>query len=170
MKFLRSTFGLAAVGSLLFWLALPPFDFGALAWIAPTTWVLLVEHQQLSGKRPYLKIYLAYFLFWLAAIHWLTLPHWATSFGWVALSFYLAFYLPAFIALARICVHRWRLPAMVAAPVIWVGLEFVQSYLLTGFMMVVLGQTQYRWIPLIQIADVTARTALASRSCWSRPA
>jgi apolipoprotein N-acyltransferase len=94
-------------------------------------------------------------LFWLTALHWLTLPHWATSFGWVLLSFYLAFYLPAFIALARVCVWRCGVSPLLAAPVVWVGLELVQSYLLTGFTMVMLGQTQYRWTWFNQIADLT---------------
>ena len=161
MQHLRSTFGLAFLGGLLFWLALPPVEFAPLAWLAPISWVYLIEQNQLSGKRPYLSIWLAYFLFWLAALHWLTLPHWATAFGWVALSFYLAFYLPAFIGIARICVHRWRMPVVIAAPVAWVGLELLQSHLLTGFMMVVLGQTQYRWITLIQIADLTGTFGLS---------
>ena len=161
MQFLRFPFRLAFVGGLLFWLALPPIDLGLLAWLAPVPWVILTDRKELAGKRPYLKIWLAYFLFWLAALHWLTLPHWATSFGWIALSAYLACYLPAFICLARECVHRWRLSPVIAAPVVWVGLELLQSYLLTGFMMVVLGQTQYRWTMLIQIADLTGTFGLS---------
>ena len=161
MQFLRSTFGLAFLGSLLFWMALPPFDLGLLAWVAPLPWVLLVQKPELTGRRPYLKIYLAYFLFWLAALHWLTLPHWATVFGLIALAFYLAFYLPVFVGLTRVCVQGWRMPAILAAPLVWVGLELIQSYLLTGFTMVVLGQTQYRWIKLIQIADMTGTFGLS---------
>jgi apolipoprotein N-acyltransferase len=154
MNRLRSTFGLSLLAGLLFWLSIPPCDFWLLAWIAPVPWVLLVRQQRLEGRRPYLSIWIAGFLFWLAALYWLTLPHWATSFGWLALSFYLAFYMPAFVGLARVAVHQWRWPVILVAPVIWVGLEFVRSYLLTGFMMVVIGQTQYQWITLIQVADL----------------
>jgi len=68
------------------------------------------------------------------ALYWLTLPHWATVFGLLALSFYLAFYMPAFVGLARVAVYRWRMPVIFGAPVIWVGLELLRSYLLTGFM------------------------------------
>jgi apolipoprotein N-acyltransferase len=146
---------MAAIGGLLFWLALPPVDFGPLAFVAPIPWIWLIEQPELSGKRPYLQIWLASFLFWLTALHWLTLPHWATSFGWVLLSFYLAFYLPAFVGLSRVCVQRWKATSLIAVPIVWVGLELVQSYLLTGFTMVLLGQTQYRWIAFNQIADLT---------------
>jgi len=62
------------------------------------------------------------------------------------------------------------MPVILAAPVIWVGLELLRSYLLTGFMMVVIGQTQYRWIPLIQVADLTGTYGLSFSSCSLRRA
>ena len=89
------------------------------------------------------------------ALHWLRLPHWATSIGWVALSLYFAAYLPAFVALARVAVHRMHVPVVLAAPVVWTGLELARSHLLTGMSMGSLGYTQYRWIELIQLSDLT---------------
>ena len=94
------------------------------------------------------------FCFWMAALHWLRLPHWATSFGWVALSFYFAFYLPVFVGLSRVAVHRLRVPVILAAPVVWTGLELARAHLLTGMSMASLGHTQYRWIELIQMSDL----------------
>ncbi len=84
----------------------------------------------------------------------MTLPHWATSFGWLALSFYLALYLPGFVALARVAVHRLRIPAIVAVPLVYLGLELARAHLLTGFAMTGLGHSQYRWTDLHQIADL----------------
>ena len=63
----------------------------------------------------------------MAALHWLRLPHRATSFGWVALSFYFAFYLPVFVGLSRVAVHRLRVPVILAAPVVWTGLELARA-------------------------------------------
>jgi apolipoprotein N-acyltransferase len=94
------------------------------------------------------------FGFWLAALHWLRLPHEDTKYGWLALSFYLAFYLPMFVGLARVAVHRLGLPVILAAPVVWTGLELARAHLLTGFTMASLGHTQYEWIELIQISDL----------------
>ena len=105
----------------------------------------------LAGYR---ALWLVGFLFWLAAVHYLRLPHWTTGFGWVALAFYLAFYLPVFIGLARVGVHRLRVPVIVAAPVAWTGLELVRGHLLGGFTLASLGHTQYRWIELIQLSDL----------------
>ncbi|HUT90588.1 MAG TPA: apolipoprotein N-acyltransferase [Thermoguttaceae bacterium] len=150
----RSTFGHALVSAVLLWAAFPPADLWPLAWVAPAWWVLLVRRGELSGRRPYLKIWVAGFLFWLGALHWMRLPHWMTGFGWVALSFYLAFYVLVFVGLSRVAVHRLRVPVILAAPVVWTGLELVRAHLLTGFTMASLGHTQYRWIELIQLSDL----------------
>jgi apolipoprotein N-acyltransferase len=143
-----------AIGAVLLWAALPPLDLGPLAWVAPIAWLLLIRRQELPGRRPYGTLWVVGFAFWLAALHWLRLPHWATSFGWLALSFYFAFYVPVFVGLSRVAVHRLRIPLIVAAPVVWMGLELARGHLLTGFTMASLGHTQYRWIPLIQISDL----------------
>jgi len=145
----------AMTGSLLLWLALPPMALAPLAWAAPIPWLLLARRKQLPGRRPYVQLWAAGFGFWMAALHWLRLPHVATSLGWGALSFYLAFYLPVFVGLTRVAVHQLRVPLLLAAPVVWTGLELARGHLLTGFTMASLGHTQYRWIELIQIADLT---------------
>ena len=150
-----STIGLALIGALLLWAALPPLDWWPLAWIAPVPWVVLIRRDRLAGRRPYAVLALAGFCFWMAALHWLRLPHPATSIGWVALSFYFAFYLPVFVGLARVAVHRLRIPVILAAPIVWTGLELARAHLLTGMTMGSLGHTQYRWIGLIQLSDLT---------------
>ena len=108
----------------------------------------------MPGRRPYAVLTLAGFAFWMAALHWLRLPHWATSFGWVALSVYFAFYLPVFVGIARVAVHRFRMPVLLAAPVVWTGLELARAHLLTGMSMADLAHTQYRWVALIQVSDL----------------
>ncbi len=150
----RSTFAFAAASAVLIWVALPPCNVWLLAWIGPVGLVLLIRRKGLGGQRPYRALWSAGFLFWLAAMHWLRLPHWATSFGWVALAFYLGFYFPVFVGLGRVAVHRLRIPVILAAPVIWTGLELARAHLLTGIRMASLGHTQYRWIELIQLSDL----------------
>jgi apolipoprotein N-acyltransferase len=155
-RWYRSTWAIALSGSLLMWAALPPLDFWPLAWIAPVPWLLLVRQEQLNSRRPYRALWLAGFVFWLAAIYWITLPHWATSFGWLALSFYLAFYVPMFIGLTRVAVHRLGISIIAAAPIVWTGLELAKGHLLSGFTMGSLGHTQFRFLPFIQIADIVS--------------
>lgn len=141
-------------GAVLLWAALPPLDLWPLAWIAPIPWIWLIRRPQLDGRRPYAALAAAGFCFWMAALHWLRLPHPATSIGWVAISLYFAVYLPAFVGLARVAVHRLRVPVILAAPVVWTGLELARAHLLTGMTMGSLGYSQYRWIALIQLSDL----------------
>jgi len=150
----RSTFSQALVGAILLWAALPPLDWWPLAWIAPAWWVALARREKLDGRHPYRALWLVGFLFWLAVLHFLRLPHWATSFGWIALAVYFAFYLPLFVGLTRVAAHRLQIPVILAAPIVWTGLEFARGHLLTGTTMASLGHTQYRWVELIQIADL----------------
>ena len=93
-------------------------------------------------------------MMWMGTLHWLRLPHPATSVGWVALSFYLAWYVPAFVALTRVAIHKLRISVVVAAPVAWMGLEYAQAHFLTGFSMASLAHTQVRWPGIIQAADL----------------
>jgi apolipoprotein N-acyltransferase len=90
----------------------------------------------------------------------------------LACAFYFAFYFPAFLLLCRGTVHRLRVPLVIAAPTIWVGLEYARAYLFTGASWYYIGHTQYRWLELIQLSDlvgsygvsfvvVTASAALA---------
>jgi apolipoprotein N-acyltransferase len=155
-NFLQSTLGLGLLSSLLMFVSLPPFDLWPLAWVAPVPWLLLARQEKLGGRRPYRALWIAGFAFWLAAIHWLRLPHWTTYFGWLALSFYLAFYIPVFIGLTRIAVHRLRVSIALAAPIVWTGLELARGHLLGGFTMGSLAHTQVHWLSIIQGADVIA--------------
>ena len=143
------------------WLALPPWSFGPLGWVAPIPWLWLVRGKALHGRRPYRALWLAGFVFWLLAVHWLRLPHRATSLGWLAMAFCLAFYLPVFVGLTRVAVHHARVPLLVAAPIVWTGLELVRAHLITGFLMAALAHTQVRWVGLIQISDLAGGYAVS---------
>ncbi|HEX5442281.1 MAG TPA: apolipoprotein N-acyltransferase, partial [Pirellulales bacterium] len=151
----------ALTGSVLLYAAFPPLDAWPLAWLAPIAWLVLVRRRKLPGRRPYAVLWLAGIAFWLGVLHWLRLPHPATSFGWLALSFYLGCYLPVFVGLSRVAVHRLHWPLMVAAPIVWTGLELAQSHLLTGFNMAALGHSQYRWLALIQCSDLAGGYAVS---------
>ncbi len=149
----RNTLTMALLGAALMAISLPPLDIWPLGWIAPIPWLLLIRAPELLGWRPYRAIYIAGFVFWLYVVHWLRLPHPATSLGWLALALYLAFYIPMFIGISRVGVHRLRIPLIVTAPLVWTGIELVKGHMLGGFTMGSLGHTQHRLLPLIQIAD-----------------
>ncbi len=138
----------------MLWAAFPPLGWSALAWIAPIPWLILAADERLSPRRPYLLLWLIGFAHWLVLLQGVRLAHWATYFGWIALAAYLAIYLPLFIGLTRIAVHQMQAPLILAAPLIWVGLEYARGYIATGFSIALLGHTQVHWTTLIQISDL----------------
>jgi apolipoprotein N-acyltransferase len=153
---------LAAIGLFSTWLAVNGWFLAQQYrdyWMAevlfwPAAFVLLVLAARRAQRHPYFVLWLVGVTFWLAAYHWLRLPHWATGVGWLALSAYFGVYLPLFIGLTRVAVHRRRVPLILAAPVVWIGLDLVRAHLLTGMSMGALAHTQYRWVELIQISDL----------------
>ncbi|MEM8946428.1 MAG: apolipoprotein N-acyltransferase [Planctomycetota bacterium] len=158
--FAQSTLLPALVSSVVCWLAFPPVGWGWLIWIAPLGWLAAVQREQLPGSRPYQKLWLAGFTFWLLAAHWIRLPHPANHIAWVVLASYLGIYLPTFVALARVGVHRLKLPLWLIAPVIWTGLDWLRHHLMTGFGFGSLAHAQADYLPVIQIASVAGEYAV----------
>jgi len=151
---LSTTFRASLASAVLLWAALPPLGWGLLAWVAPIGWLWVAGQRELDGRRPYVAIWVSGLVFWLGVLHWLRLPHWAASFGWVALSIYLAIYIPLFVALTRVAMHRLGISIVIAAPVVWTGLELARGHVLGGFTMGSLAHTQYRWPAILQTADL----------------
>ncbi len=153
-RHLAGAFGQTGLGALLLWIALPPLGWWPLAFVAPVIWTVLIRRQELPGKRPYRAIWLAGFLFWLVELYWMAMPHPSTGVGWVAASAYLAALLALFIGLSRVAVHRLGISVVLAAPVVWMGLELVRGHLWGGFTMASLGHAIYPWTAMIQTADL----------------
>jgi apolipoprotein N-acyltransferase len=74
--------------------------------------------------------------------------------AWFMLGTYCGLYVPVFVGVSRIAVHRFRVPLLLAVPAVWTGLEFLRAHLMTGFAWYNLSHTQYRWLELIQISDL----------------
>ncbi len=141
------------LSAMLLWGSVTPVGFGPLAWIALIPLFALLRLER-PVRRMSAAVYIGGLGFWLATLQWMRLGDRSMYVAWFALSLYLALYFPLFVALARIAVWRLHVPVTLAAPVVWVGLELLRGYLLTGFSWYYLAHTQYRWIELIQISDV----------------
>ncbi|MGH7630786.1 MAG: apolipoprotein N-acyltransferase, partial [Gemmatimonadales bacterium] len=102
-------------------------------------------------------------LFWAATIPWIVttmvrygnLPWPLAALVLAGLAGYLAFYLAAFCALLSRVPGSGGARFVVVAASLWVALEFLRTYLLTGFPWNLLGYSQYRNGPLVQVAAVT---------------
>ena len=152
---------LALAGAGAMFLVQPPADLWPAAWLAPVPWLVIVAAPSLTARRPWWPLWGGGLVYWLLAIHWLRLPHPATSIGWVALSAYLACYLPLFVWIARRLVHGHRWPLIAAAPVAWIVCEHLRGTLFGGFTFAGLGHTQWRWTTLIQCADIAGAVGVS---------
>ncbi len=149
----RGALLLSIIAGFAMWASFPPLDFAPLAWLAPLPWLLLIRL-----KRPtrwmYTASYLGTLCFTIPALQWMRYGDPLMYFAWILLAVYVAAYVPVFIGISRIAVHRWKMPLPLAAPVVWTGLEYLRGFLFTGFGWYYLGHTQYRWPELIQISDL----------------
>ncbi|MEZ6055912.1 MAG: apolipoprotein N-acyltransferase [Planctomycetaceae bacterium] len=145
--------GLSCLSGLMLWAAFFPVDFGPLAWIALVPLLMLARIKK-PTRRMTLAVFGGGLLFWGASLQWMRLGHISMYIAWAALAVYLALYFPVFLATTRLAVHRLHVPLTMAAPIVWVALEYIRGYLMTGFSWYLLGHSQYEWTTLIQICDL----------------
>ena len=143
----------AGLSTILLWSSFTPLDWGALGWVALVPLLMLVRLEQPTAGF-YRAIWGTSFIGWICMLQWMRLGDVAMYPAWFALAFYVSLCIPVFVFSTRTAVHRWKLPLTLAAPVVWVGLEFFRAHLLTGFSWYYLGHTQYRWLEMIQISDL----------------
>jgi apolipoprotein N-acyltransferase len=163
---------LALVSALGLWLAFPPAGWAWLAWVALAPLCLLIRSNA-SGWALFGGSWLGGFVFWLLAIRWVRLSEPGTAWlGWLVMSASLSIFWPAFVGLARLATRRFKWPLVVAVPTVWVALEYARAYFLTGFPWYYLAHSQYLYIPLIQIADLTGALGVSfliamANACWA---
>jgi len=149
----RGTFLLGSLAGVMLWGAFTPLDFSPLGWVALIPLMLLVRLER-PTQRMYRTLYACGLVYWLATLQWMRLGDPTMYIAWGALAAYLAVVFPLFVGLTRVAVRQLRLPMVVAAPVVWVGMEYARAYVFTGFSWYYLGHSQYRWLGLIQISDL----------------
>ncbi len=144
---------LISISACLTWASFTPVDVGPLAWVCLVPLLLLarIEHRT---SRMYRSLYIVGFVMWLITLQWMRLGDPLMYIALLALSAYMAFFWPIFIALTRSAVWRYRTPLYIAAPVFWVGLEYLRAYLISGFSWYYIGHTQHNWVEIIQISDI----------------
>jgi apolipoprotein N-acyltransferase len=148
----RQPIAAAIVSGLALWAAFPPMEWSWLAWVALTPlFGLAVE--PVGRWRLYLAAWAGGVAFWFPSLQWVRLTDPTAWSAWVAMAAILSLWWPGFLALTRFAVFRLDVPLMIAAPILWVGLEHVRAFILSGFPWYYLGHSQYRALPLIQIAD-----------------
>lgn len=150
----------ALLSGVLGCLSVPKFGTGVIAWISLVPLLYALEG---TGIRQAFTLGLIMGLvthvgelYWItyAVSHYGNFPLAVGILAMVLLASYLSLYQAAF-ASAVVFFSRCGLSLMLAAPVLWTSLEYLQTHLFTGFPWELLGYSQYRWPVLIQVADIT---------------
>jgi apolipoprotein N-acyltransferase len=148
----------AVLSGLLLTASFPP---GKTAWVA---WFALVPLLKSIGRASLYQTFklglIAGFTHYLTLVYWVVFVmghygnlHWTVALSILALlALYLGCY-PACFCVVLSLLRGSRFPALKAAA-LWVGLECVRSFLLTGFPWCLLGYSQFQRIEVIQIADL----------------
>nr|MBU1328476.1 apolipoprotein N-acyltransferase [Candidatus Omnitrophota bacterium] len=133
---------LSIFSAILLIFAFPSFNISFLAFIGFIPLFFAIENK--SPKNVFLISYICGFLFYLGTLYWL---YHVTVIGLIVLCLYLALYFGIF----GMIVSRF---GVLVAPIVWIILEYIQANIsIMGFGWTSLGYSQYRNIPLIQIAD-----------------
>ena len=147
---LHNSIFLVLLSGILLTFAFPRYNLELLAWLAFVPLFFAIK-----GKRPAMAFLLSYLcgvVFWLLTVYWFIR---VTFLGLVLMILYLAIYFGIFGLIFSIYELGAGGYELIFLPCAWVLLEYLRSYLLTGFGWVLLGYSQYLTLPIIQIADIT---------------
>ena len=136
--------------ALLLILAFPQTDFWGLAWIGLIPLFFALDGK--SFKSAFGTAYLCGLMVFAGTLYWFI--H-VTLLGMILLILYLALYYGVFGVLYVFFPRRKFLEQLLLLPSYWIVLEFVRAHALSGFGWVSLGYSQYKNLPLIQVADIT---------------
>jgi apolipoprotein N-acyltransferase len=152
---------LSVISGALLVLIFPPFDFFPLAWVALIPLLIALVDKRLTTSF-FLGTFTG-FLYFIGTIYWVynsmyfygRIPAVFSVFILMALCLYLGLYVGIFSVLFNYLTRYSRFPSLFIAPVLWVTLEFLRTYAFTGFPWSVIGYSQYKFLTLIQISDIT---------------
>jgi apolipoprotein N-acyltransferase len=155
----RRDYLLAACSGLLLALSFPKTGWSLCAWVAWVPLLLACGHK--SPAKAWRLGLCAGLVGYGGILYWINIV--VTTYGKLPLPVSIAVYLTltAYMALyvGLLCylvrrVAEQGIPLVLSFPVFWVGLEYLRSFLLTGFPWASLGYSQYRQLQLIQAADL----------------
>ena len=139
----------------------PRYDLEFLAWFALVP--LLLATLNAPRGTAFRRGWFAGMIFFTGTLSWVVnamheyghMPIAVSYFVLLLLAGYCALFMGVFTALLPLLRGQSRWLPLWGAPALWVTLELLRTHLFTGFPWALLGYSQYRALPLIQIADIT---------------
>ena len=135
--------------------------FWPLAWVALVPLLLAIRNVS-PGRAARLGL-LAGMIHYVSLLYWIiivlgrygNLPWWVSVPALLLLALYMSSYLALFCALINRVWRQKEVLVVWVGPLLWVGLDFIRSFLFSGFPWQDLAYSQYKALLLIQTADVT---------------
>lgn len=139
----------------------PKFDANILAWVAFIPLLYALQNKTLAQAAG--LGFIAGCVFFSGLLYWIYnvltfyghLPGIISLFFLILLTAYLALYFSSFAFVWRWLDLKNSSGQFLFAPAFWVSLEYLREILFSGFPWELLGYSQYRVLPLIQIAELT---------------
>jgi apolipoprotein N-acyltransferase len=176
----------AALGGILLSASFAPLDMAWAAWLAPG--LILFSGLGTQGGRAFRIGFVAGLAHFLGSLYWLLhmpftwrgLPI-APAAGWLALAAYCALYVALWVWICwrffpgscdtadQFAATSWlrRLAWALATGAFWTALEYARGALLTGFPWNFVGASQYKLLPLIQLAAITGIHGVSFLVVWT---
>jgi apolipoprotein N-acyltransferase len=142
-----------AIACFFYWVSLPPLRQPWAAFLSAFFFSAAVGWPGQLGRGDYLRVWLISSVVWLALLHGIRLAFWPLYFGWIALSLYIAVYIPLFLASSRALYRGVGLPIPFTCAIAWTGFELFRAYFITGFSACMLGHSQTPWPSMLHIAS-----------------
>ena len=142
--------GSAILAAVLLSLSFASFNLWLFAWCGFIPLFIALENKSL--RLAFMTAFFCGVVFWSLSIYWLI--H-VTLLGQAVLVLYLAIYFGLFGCVIYFSRFLSVNSCLFFLPASWVLLEYLRSYLFTGFPWALIGLSQYRNLPIIQIADIT---------------
>ncbi|MDD5059516.1 MAG: apolipoprotein N-acyltransferase [Candidatus Omnitrophica bacterium] len=143
------SFALSSIAAILLSLSFSSFNLWQFAWFGFIPLFIALENKTL--RQSLLIAYICGIIFWSFTIYWLV--H-VTLLGQIILILYLSLYFAAF-GLCLTLARRASANGVLLIPCFWVLFEYIRSHLFTGFPWALAAFSQYKNLPVIQIADIT---------------
>ncbi|MDE0300487.1 MAG: apolipoprotein N-acyltransferase [Candidatus Poribacteria bacterium] len=150
---------LAALSGILLVLSHPSFNLFPLAWIGLVPLLIAVTSAP-NAKLAFKLGYISGLTFFGGLIYWIVLLYpfaniFVTVLGYVALVAYAALYFAVFALFVHQLPRKSGMSFIFPAALFWTGLEWIRSWLLTGFPWGSMGYSQWNNVAAIQIASIT---------------
>lgn len=124
---------------------------------------LLVSLHREKPQRSFKKGFISGVVAYIGLIYWVTvamnryggLDMFTSILIMLLLAFYMAVYVGVFCYVITILEVKYSLSILFSAPFVWVILEYIRGFFLTGFPWALIAYSQYNFLPLIQVVSIT---------------